>query len=36
MRVLGFAAATPPESLTEADAVFSAMAELPTLVAGGR
>lgn len=36
MRVLGFAATTPPEALTEADVVFTAMADLPGLVVGGR
>jgi HAD superfamily hydrolase (TIGR01509 family) len=35
MRVLGFAATTPREALAEADAVFTAMADLPKLVAGG-
>jgi HAD superfamily hydrolase (TIGR01509 family) len=35
MRVLGFAATTPPESLAEADTVFTTMTELPQLVAGG-
>jgi HAD superfamily hydrolase (TIGR01509 family) len=34
MRVLGFAATTPPEDLAEADTVFTAMADLPKLVAG--
>lgn len=35
MRALGFAATSPPASLAAADAVFTAMAELPALVAGG-
>jgi HAD superfamily hydrolase (TIGR01509 family) len=35
MRVLGFGATTPLESLAEADAVFTAMTELPELVADG-
>lgn len=34
MRSLGFAALTPAERLADADAVFSAMADLPELVAG--
>jgi HAD superfamily hydrolase (TIGR01509 family) len=33
MRALGFAEMTPPESLTGADSVFVAMADLPRLVA---
>jgi HAD superfamily hydrolase (TIGR01509 family) len=33
MRALGFAAATPPEWLSEADSVFMEMGELPTLLA---
>ena len=32
MRVLGYAATTPPEDLAEADALFAAMADLPLLV----
>lgn len=35
MRVLGFGATTPLESLSEADAVFTKMTELPKLVASG-
>jgi HAD superfamily hydrolase (TIGR01509 family) len=35
MRVLGFGATTPPESLGEADAVFTKMTELPKLMASG-
>jgi HAD superfamily hydrolase (TIGR01509 family) len=34
MRSLGFAALTPAERLADADAVFSAMVDLPELVAG--
>jgi len=34
MRSLGFAALTPAERLADADAVFSAMTDLPELVAG--
>jgi HAD superfamily hydrolase (TIGR01509 family) len=32
MRALGFAAATPPDRLAEADVVFTTMAELPPLL----
>ncbi len=35
MSVLGFAAATPPASLEGADAVFTAMEDLPGLMSGG-
>lgn len=35
MRAFGFGATTLPESLAEADAVFTAMTELPKLVANG-
>jgi sugar-phosphatase len=35
MRVLAYAAMTDPALLTDADVVFTAMAELPGLVLGG-